>query len=44
MASVPGPTSALRTDTLPRINLLFYELGLFLWSVLVLRTLRDTLA
>ncbi len=33
----------METDTSLRLTLLFYGLGVFLWSLVVLGTLRDTL-
>ncbi|ELZ96500.1 hypothetical protein C440_05113 [Haloferax mucosum ATCC BAA-1512] len=41
--STPGLKSTLNTDTSLRVSLLFYGFGIFLWSLIVLTTLRDTL-
>jgi hypothetical protein len=42
-ASSPSPMSPLQAETSPRVVLLFYGLGLCLWSLVVLGTLRETL-
>lgn len=38
-----GLWSPMKTDTSLRLTLLFYGFGVFLWSLIVLGTLRDTL-
>lgn len=38
-----GLWSPMKTDTSLRLTLLFYGFGVFLWSLVVLGTLRDTL-
>ncbi|MFC7204923.1 hypothetical protein ACFQJC_15505 [Haloferax namakaokahaiae] len=43
MVDSSGLKSTLRTDTSLRLNLLFYGLGVALWSIVVLSTLGDTL-
>lgn len=43
MVSSPGLQSPLNTDTPVRLTFLFYGLGVFLWSPVILGTFRDTL-